>query len=358
MKKIEKKDIRLTYQEYKPYCESRIIMEDLKKVFQAFIISVPETNQIIEKFEDVSDKISNVVDDTIKRFKEKGKNKESKFIFFSDVTSKTPTNDERAYFFAVFRFLKHCKDANDFLSSKTQENFKDWIIVVRNLIENAEIATDDELINCLKCLNEISENDVAHGNVYDILRNKKYNEPKSKLDRQLVEEIEKAIKINENPKLKETIHKAEDWGFFNGTIRFLYKNVDKEDWDDFGTKWGNAQELFDENETDVSVAVTVKLLKLYGCFKEIEDRELLFVKTGYTSEHGKKNFRDDILCGENDIACKAHELLMNNANGFLSTQENLDNLRYNYSAFVENEELLMHLRDIPANDKIVFTNLW
>lgn len=108
--------------------------------------------------------------------------------------------------FADF-FLKY----ND---KNLEDDFKKWMRVVRNLTENAAIDNVSAMITCMRLLGKLDINDV-----YTSLCN--INEfPDSQLGRQLKEE--KAEKIRKEPAWEDKIIKAEQYAFFNGSIRFLY----------------------------------------------------------------------------------------------------------------------------------------
>ena len=86
---------------------------------------------------------------------------------------------------------------------------------------------------------------------------------------QMKEEIAKAKQIlNGEPRSdgkpwKEIIIEAEKYAFFKGAIRFLFTDGDgKPKWDDFDTKWGNAQKYFDKNgvKDDKKVLLTKSLV--------------------------------------------------------------------------------------------------
>ena len=101
------------------------------------------------------------------------------------------------------------------------------------------------------------------------------------------------------------IKEAESFGFFNGTIRFLYRNVAAIEWDDFDNKYETAKKLF---TSSVPVATIEKLLKYFIGFEDIKDK-YLFTSVGYHARH--KCWTKDILCSDSDdVLSKVHALLM------------------------------------------------
>ena len=67
---------------------------------------------------------------------------------------------------------------------------------------------------------------------------------------QVVEEIEKAKKFHDagwDKQVLKTIHEAEEFAFFNGTIRFLYTDGNgKVNWNNFSTKFYTCCQIFDK----------------------------------------------------------------------------------------------------------------
>ena len=147
-----------------------------------------------------------------------------------------------------------------------------------------------------------------NNDIYECLRD--YTGPfsNSPLECQLKEEKEKAEKILTYNVGENKIKEAENCAFFNGTIRFLYKNVTNIDWNDFDKKFETAQKLF---ANPVPVATIEKLLKQCIGFDDIKDR-YLFTSVGYHARH--KCWKKDILCSDIDeVLSKVHAMLMESA---------------------------------------------
>ena len=107
---------------------------------------------------------------------------------------------------------------------------------------------------------------------------------------------------------RKKIKKAENFGFFNGTIRFLYKNVKEIGWDDFDKKFEAAKNLF---SNPVPITTIEKLLKQFEKFDDIKDK-YLFTSLGYHARH--KCWKKDILCSDiENVLSKVHSMLMGSA---------------------------------------------
>lgn len=120
-----------------------------------------------------------------------------------------------------------------------------------NMAENTVSGYDDFISLCNR-FGEIKTSEHLDKGIYTVLSNHKFNNPSD----QLSEEIEKAkqiLKGNYNGNIDElkgrtwedAIIEAENYAFFKGAIRFLFRNENGEwDWKDFDTKWKNAQRYF------------------------------------------------------------------------------------------------------------------
>lgn len=124
----------------------------------------------------------------------------------------------------------------------------------RNMAENTVFGYDDFIRLCRRFGQIKNHSNISDG-IYNVLSEIKFDNPSE----QLKEEIEKARQIltgNYDGNLAElkgktwedVIIEAENFAFFKGAIRFLFRNENGEwDWTDFDTKWRNVQRYFDEN---------------------------------------------------------------------------------------------------------------
>lgn len=161
----------------------------------------------------------------------------------------TLTQPQRVVFFGICRYLEECK-------SFDEGQFKRWMRVVCNLAENNAVDTIDAMRSRIKLINELSS---YRKDIYKFLSGEDFVIKSDAAKEQLAEEIEKARQIltgNYDGNLAElkgktwedVIIEAENFAFFKGAIRFLFRNENGEwDWTDFDTKWRNAQRYFDEN---------------------------------------------------------------------------------------------------------------
>ncbi len=211
-----------------------------------------------------------------------------------------PTSQKgRVYFFAICRFILEYK------SEKLEDGLKNlnkWMRVVKNLTENAAIDNVSDMITCMRLIGKLDVNDV-YTSLCEI-----NGLPDSQLGRQLKEEKEKAKKIKDEPALENKIITAEQYAFFNGSIRFLYRNGCKEDWDNFDTRFANAKDLFSDRSNKVGKKTIRKLLEYFSKFEEIKEKHL-FTSIGYHSR--RACWKRDILCSEDDyLLGKVNSLLM------------------------------------------------
>lgn len=121
----------------------------------------------------------------------------------------------------------------------------------QNMAENT-VSGYNDFINLCNRFGEIKTSEHLDKGIYTVLSNHKFNNPSD----QLSEEIAKAkqiLKGNYDGNLAElkgktwedVIIEAENYAFFKGAIRFLFRNENGEwDWKDFDTKWKNAQRYF------------------------------------------------------------------------------------------------------------------
>lgn len=194
--------------------------------------------------------------------KDKGKYEVSKDSFGNNLYKVTTLNQSpRVVFFGICRYLEES-------GSFDERQFKRWMRVVCNLTENIPVTMRlrIKLINILSShctdiysfLSKLSDNeakiesDAKKSDLFRFLSEIKSDAAKD----QLSEEIEKARQIltgNYNGNMDElkgktwedVIIEGENYAFFKGAIRFLFRNEKGEwDWKDFDAKWKNAQRYF------------------------------------------------------------------------------------------------------------------
>ena len=190
------------------------------------------------------------------------RDKDGKFVLIKDASEKqiykvtTLTQPQRVLFYAVCRYL----ETNVF----HEMQFRRWMRIVCNLIENTMIDTIDSMVGRMKLIHELSE----HCNeIYSYLMKINGEIKSSASKEQLKEEIEKVKQIldekgdlrkydgnlmKENDSCygtwEELIVDAENYAFFRGAIRFLFKDENNNiDWGLFPVKIKNAKLIFNRN---------------------------------------------------------------------------------------------------------------
>lgn len=168
----------------------------------------------------------------------------------------TLTQPQRVVFFGICRYLEECEQFDE-------NNFRRWMRVVCNLTENNTISDIDAMRSRIKLINELSSHCT---DIYSFLSNETSEIKSDAANDQLLEEIAKAKQIysacnnsllpvnsetesaEEGRTWETVIIEAENYAFFKGAIRFLFRNANgKWDWSQFGIKWQNAQQYFDAN---------------------------------------------------------------------------------------------------------------
>ena len=261
--------------------------------------SIMEINSIFEKLHLISDLDSSISNEltNVLRLKDRvyylipfKKASDGKTIPVADTYGFV----NQLYFYAVTQYInsidpdKHPKDRKSKLYDEEKVNLKRWLRFARNVIENCDSGNDgSEYAKVLRCLSFYSKGLSDNGGLFAYIRSNKPKSEDSLLNRQLIEESEKADYIlsqNEDAAKISKIFDAENYGFFKGSIRALYRNVNdrSHDWDQFDTKSENAKNLFDASENSVSADTLVKFLKKFKSFDE-------FIEYTRDSDYKKTN---------------------------------------------------------------------
>ena len=193
---------------------------------------------------------------------------------------------ERIYFHAICLFLE----------APRWDKLDDWKRIVRNLVENAAIENTESMIGCLREIDGLGK--LLREKKWDIYANLATYTMKSsvgQLVNQWEEEKQKAAKILEDAAMKDSIENAEKFAFFKGTIRFLFTGPDGGvNWNNFDTKFQNAQRLFKKDEK-VSPGTIQRFLGMFESFDSLKNYNSYFFTTiGY---HNRNNcWKKGILC--------------------------------------------------------------
>lgn len=197
------------------------------------------------------------------------------------------TQPQRVVFHAICKFFEQGWNVED--AKKELLALKDWMRVVWNIVENANVETIPVMVGCLKLLNELG----AHShNILEWLGSGGKIESKVAKD-QVAEEIEKAKKIIDDRNMwEQLIRKAEGCNVFRGAIRCLYTGAgkDKIDWGSFSVKWENAESYF-----------TSEASRKYHCLRWLimnctKSTELNGIVYDICTDTWKKNLLNEDLC--------------------------------------------------------------
>ncbi|MDL2313105.1 DUF262 domain-containing protein [Bacteroidales bacterium OttesenSCG-928-B11] len=157
------------------------------------------------------DKYSEKDNDKIKTLKTKLWNTIDDDFLFKDIISDKPTQPERVLFYAQTEYLFNNDDFN-------QDEFDNWIRVVRNIVENAISGNwnNELMVNLIQLVHKWASNS---NDIYSFL-SKENSDNYSVAKEQIREEIEKAKIIITNLTAQQVIHDTEDTNFCKGKIDF------------------------------------------------------------------------------------------------------------------------------------------
>lgn len=193
------------------------------------------------------------------------------------------TQPHRVVFHAVCKFFEQGWRGGD------DDALKNWMRVVWNIVENANINTIPSMIGCLKLVEELAEH--SH-NILEWLKDDGVSLKSDFAKEQVAEEIEKAKRILSDTSMvwKKKIEDAEKAAFFRGAIRFLYRNDKGEvDWNDFDVKFDHAKKFFDKDGVSNEYRKNALLLRAFL------SSEPLKAESGFWFGHGKVFWRNSVL---------------------------------------------------------------
>ena len=206
----------------------------------------------------------------------------------------------RVVFHAVCKFFEQGWRDGD------GDALKNWMRVVWNIVENANINTIPGMIGCLKLVDELA---VYSHKILEGLKDQGASLKSDFAKDQVAEEIEKAKQIlsDTTGAWKEKIEDAEKTAFFKGAIRFLYMNGNGEvDWNDFDVKFNNAKKFFDKDGVSNEYRKNALLLRAFLA------SEPLKAESGFWFGHGKVFWRNTVLL-DASFTKAADELLKSEA---------------------------------------------
>ena len=150
---------------------------------------------------------------------------------------------QRIIFFAICKYFKE--------GEGDENSLKHWMRVVWNLVSGEDIEglpqirSIDAVKIAIDYIATLDSHNVYNSLLYQNLITDKPNEFQQRWN----EEIEKAKKICEDITWEEKIIKAENYAFFRGSIRFLFRDAQGNiDWNLFEQKWENVQKYFKDKK--------------------------------------------------------------------------------------------------------------
>ncbi len=175
------------------------------------------------------------------------------------------TQPHRVVFHAVCKFFAQGWDAVD--EKKELLALKEWMRVVWNIVENANVDTISGMVGCLKLLDELGSH--SH-NILEGLKSSGRSLKSRFAADQVAEEVEKAEQIvsDKSGEWRGRIEKAEKTAYFKGAIRFLFLDGSgKTDWSEFDKKFANAETYFDANGVSELYKAAITRALVLGCEK-------------------------------------------------------------------------------------------
>jgi len=276
------------------------------------------------------------------------------------------TQKYRVYLYSLSCFLNRVEWKTDNTEQKSIiENYNLWYRVIHNIIENSGISTVDAMISCMKMIHGLSlQLDSKNTNIYEILSNyvnadkllndKLNNDFNSNANtedssasirmEQLKEEVWKAYLICKKTWSEELISEAENWEFFNGSIRFLLRNENGlyiDDLNSFNNKLEKAKILFPKDcKNTVPIKFMDRFRDLFTSLDEVCSPDInLFSSVGYkTRGFSWKTF----MCNDK-YSKQINDLLTNDLS---VNQKDRD-----YEALLKNKDLILWCEKRYANNK-------
>ena len=164
------------------------------------------------------------------------------------------------------------------------------MLVVWNLVENANIQTIPSMVGAMRLINELS----AHvSDILPFLASKDSVISSTMAEYQMKEEREKACQGLKSEDWKSKIEETEKYSFFHGAIRFLFTDeTGKIDWTSFDIKWENAQSYFDKGKGLYKREDDKNLLRRFISYYSNEDQ---FSSRGFVFDSQEQSWRSNLL---------------------------------------------------------------
>ncbi|MBN2769214.1 MAG: DUF262 domain-containing protein [Spirochaetes bacterium] len=146
----------------------------------------------------------------------------------------TLTQRQRVVFYAICVYFEN--------ASFEEKTFRQWLRVVWNIVENTDVDNTIKMIGLIRLIDELRP---GCNDIYSFLYKAEIKSNSG--EKQVAEEKEKAGKIFNDYEWERKIIEAENYAFFKGAIRFLFRTGIKYDWTTFDARFEKAKEFFDKN---------------------------------------------------------------------------------------------------------------
>lgn len=208
------------------------------------------------------------------------------------------TQQQRVVVHAICRYFEEAYNV---------KSFKEWMRVVWNIVENANINSIQSMIGAMRLLDELG---IHSHDIYNWLANPENEIISNVASEQVKEEREKASLIINDVEWEEKIIEAEKFAFFKGAIRFLLKD-EQGNWnsDNFVLKFQNCKKYFDVEGVKEPYKSNAHLLKAIISRCPQNDFERLVWWDKYIFDNKAETWRKNYLLNS-DWAQAVHELLL------------------------------------------------
>lgn len=177
------------------------------------------------------------------------------------------------YLFALIKTPASCME---------EKNFIRWMCLFRNLIQNSYINRGNlvRVLDCISYFSEVLNKDTR--DFYIVISECNLEKLTGFNSEQIFEEMAKAKQITRKAECEENFRKAEEFAFFKGAIRFLFRdeNGKLSDFANYETKKENAKKYFDENgvkdETEKYASDVILLRAFISHLEAIPENECIF----------------------------------------------------------------------------------
>jgi hypothetical protein len=205
------------------------------------------------------------------------------------------------YLYALIKTPELCK--ND-------EDFKRWLRLIRNLVVNSTIGRDNlaKVCECIDSINNSIKQDF-YASIPDLSNLSGFEKEQLNEEKAKAQQILNGEQRSDGKTWEEIIVEAENYAFFKGAIRFLFRDEKGElsDWNNFNAKWEKAQEYFDKPDNNRDVIKDSKqnkynlLMSFISKLKYIPDNKCIFDNQEETWKHILTDTNEDYIRAVNDI---------------------------------------------------------